>query len=1040
VSHDRIANGASEILRQASIVLRGRPVTLWEVADADRFEARLSAAAAAPPPAATMAERLGRWHVPTPRGSRWISCVADKDEWIIAPVRDHPPQPPPDGVERRRPERFVLELAGTCLGMRDRADDEARRSEARLRTLFDNAWEAVALLDASGQMLFLSRAASHVLDQEVARLLGSNALDFIHPDDLPMARAVFERIATLPGAPVSVELRARGRDGAYRTVQAVGVNRLDDPDMQAIVVNYRDVTDRRGVEEALRESEELYRIATETATDGIITIDEHSRMLFINPAATEIFGYTADELLGRSLTTLMPERLRHRHLAALHRYLGSAQRTMPWRAFNLTGQRKDGREIDIELSLSEFQRGESRLFTGFLRDVTARRRAERVQGTLYRISEAANQASSLDGLLGAVHRIIADLMPATSFYVALYDKAADLFTYPYHADERAADYSPRRPGRGVTAYVLRTGRPLLVTPAVHQDLLRRGEIVASDASSIDWLGVPMTLDMETIGVVAVQGYDPRVSHSQDDITILQFVSTQIAQAIERKRSEERLKDSESRYRLLFEASPEAMYVFDVATLGILAVNDAAIARYGYTRAEFLAMNIRDINPPEEWEELDRVVRERTPGPQYRTGVRQRRKDGTQMDVELTAHDILFDGRIASLVLARDVTEQRRMADQLRQAQKMEAIGQLAGGVSHDFNNILTVILASADTAMLHLPPDHPSHDDVVEIREAALRASELTRQLLAFSRRQVMLPQVLDLHQLVGNLQRMLRRLIREDVELRIEAAAPHPIVRADPAQLEQVLINLVVNARDAMPSGGQLSIRTDNLELGEPEPGQPIAVPAGSYVLLTVSDTGTGMDERTLARIFDPFFTTKAAGSGTGLGLATVYGIVKQSGGWIWARSEPGAGTVFSVYLPRSRETAQPLRVSVAMHAPVSGTETVLLVEDDLAVQGVTRGILESHGYTVLVAADGTDAIEVAQRHEGPIHLLLTDVVMPRMGGHELVERLAVLRPDAQVVFSSAHPDDDVVRDLATARALYLPKPFTMEALLGKVREALDR
>ena len=924
VSHDGNVNGASEILRQASIILRGRPVTLWEVADADRFEARLSAAAAAPPSSTTMAERLGRWHVPAPRGSRWISCVADEDEWIIAPVRDHPPLPPPGGVERRRPERFVLELAGTCLGLQGRAADELRRSEARLQSL--------------------------------------------------------------------------------------------------------------------HESEELYRIATETATDGIITIDEHSRMLFTNPAASEIFGYTAEELVGRSVTALMPERLRHRHLAGLHRYLSSAQRTVPWRAFTLTGQRKDGREIDVELSLSEFHRGEQRLFTGFLRDVTARRRAERVQGTLYRISEAANQAKGLEGLLGAVHRIIGDLMPAASFYVALYDKGADLFTYPYHADEHSADYTPRHPGRGVTAYVLRTGRPLLVTPAVHRELLQRGEIEATQASPIDWLGVPMTLDTEAIGVVAVQGYDPRVSHTEEDITILQFVSTQIAQAIERKRSEERLRDSEARYRLLFEASPEAMYVFDVGTLRILAVNDACVARYGYSRPEFLAMSIRDINPPEEWAELERIVRERTPGPQYRTGVRHRRKDGTHMDAELTAHDVVFDGRLASLVLARDVTEQRRLADQLRQAQKMEAVGQLAGGVSHDFNNILTVILASADTAMQHLPPAHPSHADVAEIREAALRASELTRQLLAFSRRQVMLPQVLDLHQLIGNLQRMLRRLIREDVALHIEAAAPNPIVRADPAQLEQVLINLVVNARDAMPSGGHLTVRTDNLELGDPEPGQPVAVPAGSYVLLTVSDTGTGMDERTLARIFDPFFTTKAAGAGTGLGLATVYGIVKQSGGWIWARSEPGAGTVFSVYLPRSRDAAQPVRVAAAVASPTAGTETVLLVEDDAAVQDVTRGILASHGYTVLVAADGVDAIGKAGAFPGPIHLLLTDVVMPRMGGHELVERLAALRPETRVVFTSAHPDDAVVRDLVTTRALYLPKPFSMEALLGKVREALDR
>ncbi len=509
---------------------------------------------------------------------------------------------------------------------------------------------------------------------------------------------------------------------------------------------------------------------------------------------------------------------------------------------------------------------------------------------------------------------------------------------------------------------------------------------------------------------------------------------------DRRAADEAVRVSEAKFGSAFQAHPSPMAIARLADARWVDVNESLLRLFGMNRAETVGRTGDELGLWKSEELRQSMLTRLRAGGLFRdVEVEWLTRSGDVRSGLLSAEVIAFAGAPHFLLHFQDITDRKQLEGQLRQAQKMEAIGRLAGGVAHDFNNVLTAIFGYVDLLREEVPADSSAQADLAEVRKAAERAAALTRQLLAFSRQQVLESVVLRLNDLIEDFEKMLRRVIGEDVMLRLALAKDAGNVRADPGQLHQVLMNLAVNARDAMPTGGSLIIETANADLTEQyaELHQPV-IP-GRYVMIAVSDSGMGMSPEVKARIFEPFFTTKEKGRGTGLGLSTVYGIVKQSGGYIWAYSEVGRGTTFKIYLPRVDAPAEPLS-KPREDGSVAGTETILLTEDDPILRPLARALLERLGYTVLEGEDAQSALAAVRTHTGPIHLLVADVVLPGPSGRELARRLAELRPETKVLFVSGYTDDAIVHHGMLEPGLnFLQKPFTPAVLARKVREVLD-
>ncbi|MDP1832208.1 MAG: PAS domain S-box protein [Geothrix sp.] len=538
----------------------------------------------------------------------------------------------------------------------------------------------------------------------------------------------------------------------------------------------------------------------------------------------------------------------------------------------------------------------------------------------------------------------------------------------------------------------------------------------------------------------------RIPHGQGEIGELARAFDEMAASLERReaergRAEATLRESEERYRGLFENAYDIIYTHDLARR-VTSLNKAGEAIIGYSRDEVLGRDIVQLVAPEHrslaGQTIERMLAGEDAAATYELEIVTR--EGRRVPIEVSSRLIYADGRpIAVQGIARDVSERKRLQSQLAQAQKMEAVGLLASGIAHDFNNLLGVIIGFCEL-MEDNPSPRSAPQRLSQIKDAGMRAAALTRQLLAFGRKQVLEPRVLDLNAIVTDTVKLIERLIGEDIALRIRLASDLGSVSADLGQMEQVIMNLAVNARDAMVNGGSLSFETANADLDEAYAGTHAGVMPGRYVMLAVSDTGLGMDVETQARIFEPFFTTKEKGKGTGLGLATVFGVVKQSGGNIWVYSELGQGTTFKVYLPRVDEPAEAVEVQNAGAAVPGGTETILLVEDDASLRELAREHLERNGYTVLAAPSPFAALELARLHAGRIQLLFTDVVLPGMNGRALADQLVRMLPEVRVLYASGYPNDAIAcHGVLEAGIHFLSKPYMHEALARKVREALD-
>jgi len=530
-----------------------------------------------------------------------------------------------------------------------------------------------------------------------------------------------------------------------------------------------------------------------------------------------------------------------------------------------------------------------------------------------------------------------------------------------------------------------------------------------------------------------------VMNDREEQSLLEEMAGDVAFALHDIANERRRRESEERYKTLFEGASEGILVVDTEKKRFIYANPEICSMLGYSVEELTNFCIEDIHPVEELEKVISEYEEHINGQRTLSEtIRCLKKDGNIILVDITSSPMVIDDKNCIVGFFRDVTKRNHLEEQFRQAQKLEAVGQLAGGIAHDFNNMLTIILGHCDLMKEDIPENDPLLESLVQIRSSGEKAASLTRQLLAYSRKQKLNPIVLNLNEIILNLEKMLQRLIGENIQLQTNLTGDLGLTKADAGQIEQIIMNLAVNARDAMPDGGKLIIETENVFLDEEYAKNHIGAAPGHYVMLAMTDTGHGMDEKTRARIFEPFFTTKELGRGTGLGLSTVYGIVKQSGGGIWVYSEPERGTIFKIYLPSAEDAVR--TVEKKKRVTVGGNESILVVEDDPAIRRLMERVLKMLGYTPTIASDGEEAIKIVSENRLMPDLLITDIIMPGMTGILLAERLKEAMPELKVLFMSGYSYGSIGNYETLKEDMnFIEKPFNRDELSEKIREVLD-
>ena len=773
--------------------------------------------------------------------------------------------------EAAKRERAKAEIRRLNDGLEEKV---AERTEelARLAGIVESSYDAMISETPEGIILSWNAGAEKIFGYSPSEAIGRSA-SMLSPanrtEELP---DILERVRE--GETVEQFETVRVKKDGDEIHVAITVSPMRNASGKIIAYSAvaRDISERKSVEEALIRSEAQYRVITETATDAFVTIGSDSHIRLVNAAAEQIFGYSRAEMLGQNLTMLMPQYFGQLHKAGFNRYLQTGQKHMNWDSVELTGLRKNGTEVPLEISFGECISKGERTFTGIMRDITERKKAE------------------------------------------------------------------------------------------------------------------------------------------------------------------------DRFQKAFNANPEPITIATIVDGSYIDVNESFLRVTGHQREEVIGRTSLELKFWERPDDRAKLVEKLN----VRGSVRDLEitfqiKSGEARTGLISAETTELAGQKCIITIIKDITEQKFLEKQLRQAQKMEAIGQLSGGIAHDFNNLLSVIIGYSEIMEESLPENDPLYKKCGQIKKAGQSAASLTRQLLAFSRQQVLEPKILDLNTVVGNVEKMLRRLIGEHISLHTTLDPKLDRVKADQGQMEQVIMNLAVNARDAMPQGGRLEIQTANVILDEDYCHRHVPQQPGPYVLLTVSDTGTGMDAATQSHIFEPFFTTKEVGKGTGLGLSTVYGVVRQSKGHIWVYSELGLGTTFKIYLPCTGGAVRSEKPIADLVESFHGKETILLVEDNELVRQLARTLLADAGYAVLEADCPGKAIEITRQHSGPIHLLLTDVIMPGVNGPALALKLALLRPEMRVLYMSGytgftHPE------ILDSEAPLLSKPFTRETLLRKLHEELAR
>lgn len=826
--------------------------------------------------------------------------------------------------------------------------------------------------------------------------------DLIHPDDLERVKETFRKAVREKTSVLEVCYRIRRKNGDIRWVADRRQMNYEGNGAFAYVDGLLlDITESRETDLRLAESEHQFRTIADTAPSGIVTMDDRGNIAFFNRTAERLFGYAADEVAGKNVTVLIPDRYRGAHAAGLERFLKTGETRIIGRTVELVGRRKDGTEFPIELSLGTWGEKDAPFFSAIIRDITERKSWERV----LKESEEKFRVifdDSKDGIL-----------------------LVDVETKRFIAGNRAIcdmlQYSPDE-------------IPKLGVPDIHSEedlhwVLDEFERQAKHE-------IERTKD---IPVKRRDGSILFVDIKSSPVTISgkPYLMGNFRDVTERRKAEEAL----TRLGMAVDQAAEAIVVTDTEGR-IEYVNPAFEQITGYPREESVGQNMRILKSGKHDETLYRKMWETISRGEVWTGrFHNRKKDGTLYEEEAVISPVRnASGRIINFVAGKkDITREILLQKQVQTAQRMESVGTLAGGIAHDFNNALTGILGFGEILRRRVAGDPDAVTDLDMIGKCVEQAALLTRQLLTFARRQVIEPVNLDINVVVTDMLKILGKALRENIEIRTFLSKDVPTARLDRGQIEQVVMNLCLNARDAMPSGGKLHVETADVTLDEEYRTLHPYMKPGRYALLVVSDTGIGMDDSTLERVFEPFFTTKPMNKGTGLGLSVVYGIVKQHNGYIHAYSEPGAGTTFKVYFPATDALPDAVPGTRRDEAVVGGTERILLAEDEESIRMLSERVLKELGYNVFVARNGEEALDLFKQNTD-IDLAVLDVVMPRKGGKEAFEAMHKINPKLKVIFMSGYSANAIhVSYVLSPEVPFLPKPFGPNSLARKVREVLD-
>ena len=920
---------------------------------------------------------------------------------------------------------------------KDIADRNLAQSEQRFRGIIETTNDFIWEVDSEGKYTYVSPQSKQLLGYDQNEMLGKRPFDFMPKRGSIKIEKLFFKLATAKKPIVQLENITRKKNGEEVFLETSGVPFLDH---EGNLLGYRgidrDITERKTVAESLRRSESNLRALLNATTDVAFLIDREYKIIALNQSFCTIVGRKMDDLVGADALSLIPPDLAKSRKIKLDEAFktGKPIRWEDQGAFSWS---------DNSVYPISDETGEVTSVAIFSLDVSERKRAESLQQVIYTIADAVSNTKDIQELYSVIHRELNKLIDATNFFVGLYDTESDMITLPYMKDEK--DQVEKAPAaQTISAQVIKNNQSMLLKQDDMNKLQEEGKIGTVGSPCKIWLGVPLRDENEVIGIIVVQSYTDENAFNQSDLELLEFISQQVASAIKRKQNEGQI-------RILsrsVEQSPAIVLITDLEG-NIEYVNPKFIDITGYSGDEVIGKNPRFLKsgktPKETYITLWETIKA---GKEWRGEFLNKKKNGDLYWEFAHISPIKNDQGLIThfLAIQEDITERKRLEKQLITSQKMEAIGTLAGGIAHDFNNLLTIINGYSDMALIKIDPSNPLKKELAAIREAGRKATDLTRQILAFSRKQIYQPQLISINHIISDLNKMIRRLIGEDIKIQMTLAADLSLIKADPGQIEQILINLVVNARDAInqktnrKSDKKIIIKSEMVFLDAAFVTDHMGSQTGKHIHLSVHDNGAGMSEEVRQKIFEPFFTTKDEGKGTGLGLATVYGIVKQNNGSIYVNSEADKGTIFNIYWPAVAESGEVKPRQEESNQDLFGKEIILFVEDEREVLDFASNALEEFGYQVYSASNGFEALEIVKSKKYQFDLLVTDLVMPDMNGKDLSEKIYAYLPDVQVLFVSGYADDSIVNSGELEEDLnFLQKPYSVRNLLQKVRTILN-